>query len=185
MNTLRRIVLLLILVPGSFLSAQNDNTTELPVLMTIPSSASLSLAGSDLRLTMVQGKGAEQIITPSTVGKIWINYSSVVEGNSTNSICVSLGTNNLPIEIAIKLKVGPDAGAGKGHLGKPTDPITLSTYPQTIITDIGTCFTGQGIDKGHPLTYSWTLLPNYDPDILTMADLNLEVGVIYTIISSE
>jgi hypothetical protein len=174
----------LLLLSGA-LSAQQKNTVNTPVELSIEPTASLNLAGSDIRLSFTQGKGAQQIISPSTAGKIWINYSSVVDGNSTNSICVSLSSGNLPAEVDIKLSIGPDAGSGSGKMGKPSAPIILTSYPQAIITDIGSCYTGQGISKGHPLTYSWVLSPEYDSDILKVEELHLEVGVIYTIIAGE
>jgi hypothetical protein len=178
-------VLFFLLLPGGILSAQSKNEAKIPVKLAVLPKASFSLAGSDLRISAIQGKGAEQIISPSTVGKIWINYSSVVDGNTTNSICVSLGSGNLPAEVVVKLNVGPDAGAGFGKVGKPVGQITLSSFPQAIITDIGSCYTDQGINKGHPLTYSWELSPEYDQDILSIENLNIEVGVIYTITTNE
>jgi len=179
-------VLFYLLSMGGNLSAQQENTAKIPVQLSIPPSASLTLAGSDIQLSFNQSKGAEQIISPSNFGKIWLNYSSVVEGNSTNSIYVSLASGNLPADVNIKLNVGQDVGAGSGKMGNPIKQVTLTNYPQAIITDIGSCYTGQGINKGHPLTYSWELSPNKDSDILTTEDIsNIEVGVVYTIIANE
>lgn len=153
--------------------------------MTIPSAASLSLTGSDLQFS-IRGKGAEQIITPSTVGSVWINYSSVVDFNSTNAISASLSAWNLPAEIAIQLKVGSDIGTGYGLTGSSTNSIVLSPYPQVIISNIGTCYTGQGIGKGRELTYTWLLRPDYDDQLLTEDDLEgLKVAVTYTISASK
>ncbi|MDP4276360.1 MAG: hypothetical protein Q8914_01885 [Bacteroidota bacterium] len=176
-----------LLLSTSFLLAQQeDNTAKVPVQMAIPPSAKLSLAGSNLHFSIVKDKGTEQIISPTTVGKVWLNYSSIVETNTANTIFASLSVGNLPAEVTIKLVVSSDAGAGYGQVGTPTEPIYLSLDPQPIITNIGTCYTGQGDNKGHLLTYSWELLPNYDPNIFSKEDLaNLQVGVIYTIVTDE
>jgi len=106
--------LFLLLSLSEVLSAEEKYTAKTPVNLSIEPTASLSLAGSDVRLSFVKGKGAEQIITPSAISKIWINYSSVVVGNSTNSICVNLASRNLPAEVNIKLNIGEDVGAGSG-----------------------------------------------------------------------
>jgi len=170
---------------NSILAQKEVESVKLPVQMSIPSAASLSLTGSDLQFS-ITGKGTEQIISTSTVRSVWINYSSVVDVNSTNAISVNLSTWNLPAEVAITLKVGPDAGAGFGQTGTPTNSIVLSTYPQVIISNIGTCFTGQGIKKGHELSYTWVLRPGFDSEILTEGDLvGLRVAVTYTISSSK
>ncbi|MCX6307314.1 MAG: hypothetical protein NTY32_00315, partial [Bacteroidia bacterium] len=124
---------LLLLTGVTITSAQNrlpgENTGTLPVQLSIPSKASINLAGSDLKFNLVPGRGAEQILTPTSAGKVWLNYSSMVERFTTNAICVSLSTNNLPAEILIKLKIGPDVGAGAGMIGKPSNPIIISSTP--------------------------------------------------------
>jgi len=170
---------------ASLLVAQQDNVISLPVQLSITPKASLNLAGENMMLRFTPDKGAEQIITPSTVGKLWLNYSSIIEGSSTNSIYVSLTSTNLPAEIMVKLTIGPDVGVGSGQLGTPAKPIFLSLTPQPIVTNIGSCFTGQGMNKGHELTYSWELAPNYDPELLKIAELNIQAGVIYTIVTNE
>ncbi len=181
----RCVFILFFFLSNSIIAQKEVVSVKLPVQMSIPSGASLSLTGSDLQFS-IKGKGAQQIITPSSVGSVWINYSSVVAVNSANAISANLSTWNLPAEVAITLKVGPDAGAGFGQTGTATNSIILSPNPQVIITNIGTCFTGQGINKGRELFYTWVLRPGYDNEILTQDDLvGLQVAVTYTISSSK
>jgi len=167
------------------LIAQDNVTAKFPVQLTIPPKASINLAGSEPDLSLINGKSTQQVLTPTSSSKTWINYSSVVERNSTNTICASLGSGNLPAEVLVKLRISEDAGAGSGNMGKPADPIVLSNYPQAIITDIGSCYTGQGVDKGHLLTYTWEYAPNYDPKDFNVEELSIEVSVIYTIVNNE
>ena len=170
----------------SILKAQVSNTSaRLPIQLTIPAKASISLAGSDLNFSFTpSNESNQQTISPKSAGKIWINYSSIIDFNSTNSIYVNLGTGNLPAEISIKLSIGQDAGFGSGQVGIPKEPIILSSSPQPIITNIGSCYTGKGVEKGHMLSYSWELAPNYDPDLIRIEDLQIEVGIIYTIVNN-
>ena len=177
------LLLVIILSQCGMVSAQNTNIVEMPIVFSIPSIALVGFAGSDTHITYVSDKGAEQIITPSTLDKTWINYSSIVDGNSTNSISVNLSSDNIPVEIRIKLDISPDAGAGAGTIGKPTGQITLTGYPQEIITGIGSCFTGRGTLKGHHLTYSWEWLPPYDIDHSSID--NIEISVTYTLTSTK
>ena len=160
---------------------QVSNTTSMPVMVRIPSFSLVDFAGSEKRIFLSAGTGVEQIITPNTHDKTWLNYSSIVDGNSTNVISVNLSYKNLPAEISIKLFVGEHAGTGAGKLGKPIGPILLTSYPQDIIVDIGSCYTGRGIHKGHQLTYSWEWLSPYDIDQSTIE--NIEIAVTYTIIA--
>ena len=169
----------IVLFQGEKAFAQ-DNSVKMPIVLTIPAVALVDFAGSDTRVTFnSDSKGVEQIITPSTLDKTWINYSSIVDGKSTNNISVNLSSMNTPAEIRIKLDVGKDVGAGAGTIGKPIGQITLTPYPQDIITGIGSCYTGRGAQKGHQLIYSWEWLPPYDIDHSSID--NIEVSVTYTI----
>jgi len=179
------LILLLLFSTPFILLAQLKNEVDIPVNVHITPTANFNLVGADLKFSFVKGQGAEQIITPSTIGKMWINYSSVVEWNSTNSICISISSGNLPVEIILKLKVGPEAGFGVGKTGKSVGEIILNNYPQAIITEIGTCYTGQGLNRGHPLTFSWEFHPDQDSDILSIEEMNIQVGVTYTIINND
>lgn len=186
MKLLRRTVfsLFIFLFLSEVIFAQEqDNVVVLPVTVSIPPISLVGFASSDAKLNNVTGKGAEQIITPSIVNKTWINYTSIVDGNSSNSISVNLNTRNLPAEVIIKLNIGNDVGAGAGKVGTPIGQITLSQYPQSIITDIGSCYTGLGAQKGHQLTYSWEWLPPYDVDHSSID--SLEVSVSYTLTAGK
>jgi len=162
--------------------AQN-NVAKMSLNLDIPAVSIIDFAGTDNKILINSGKGAEQIITPSTFDKTWLNYSSIVEENTTNIISVNLSAWNLPTNMAIRLKVGENVGAGAGATGKPVGQILLSKYPQQVITGIGSCYTGRGIRKGHQLTYSWEgLFPAIDADDDSMD--NIEIAVTYTITSS-
>lgn len=180
----RSIILILFgLFQRDLIYAQDKNTVEMPIVFSIPTIALVDFAGSDKHISFIPGKGAEQIITPSTLDKTWINYSFIVEGKSTNSISVQISSGTLPAEIRIKLDVGEDVGAGAGTMGKPVGQITLSPYPREIITGIGNCYTGKGIQKGHQLIYSWEWMPPYDIDHSSID--KIEIAVIYTLTNSK
>ncbi|MDD2612753.1 MAG: hypothetical protein PHR38_08195 [Bacteroidales bacterium] len=177
------LLLVIISSPGGLVTAQKDNVVETPVKVSIPSVSLVGFAGSDAHLTNTPGKRAEQIITPSIRDTTWLNYSSIVDEKSANVISVNINSGNLPAEVVVKLNVGEDVGAGAGTMGKSAGQITLSEYPQAIITDIGSCYTGQGSKKGHPLTYSWEWPSTYDVNHPSID--NIEVSVIYTLTAGK
>lgn len=171
----RILLLLFILFLPVELVFSQDNIVQMPVKVSIPSVSLVSFAGSTKQLKDIRNKGTEQTITPSTLDTTWLNYSSIIDGNSTNSICVNINSGYLPAEVVVKLNVGEDVGAGAGTMGKSTGQISLTEYPQAIVTDIGTCYTGQGINKGHQLTYSWEWKPPYDADHSSIDDVKISV----------
>ena len=185
-NRMKTIFLFIVL---SFLNkgplfGQEGNQTKLPVTLSIPAKASLAISGTMPSFSVSKDISVKHTITPSNTDNIWINYSSVVEQGATNSICASLNPGNLPAEITIQLTANNYKGSGFGRLGKPTLPILLSTNPQPIITEIGTCFTGKGINNGHALSFSWILDAEYDPEIISLEGLQIVAEIVYTIISN-
>lgn len=176
--------LVTILLSGK-LVAQENETARFPVRLSIPPKASFNLAGYDKENSLINDDGTQQLLTLNSLKKTWINYSSVVERNSTNTISASLSTGNVPAEVFIRLNISEDVGLGSGDMGKPSQQIILSYYPQPIITDIGSCYTGQGVEKGHLLTYSWGFASYFDPKDLNLEELSIEVNVIYTITNNE
>jgi hypothetical protein len=163
--------------------AQENNQVQMPVRVSIPTVSLVGFAGSGVHTTNMAGKGAVQKITPATLDTTWLNYSSVVDGHSTNSLSASIASGNLPVEVVVKLKIGEDVGAGAGAMGKPTGEIALNEYPQVVVTDIGTCYTGLGPKKGHPITYTWEGLPPSRTD--HPSEEKIEISVIYTLTSSK
>jgi hypothetical protein len=180
---IKALVLLFALLSGGFLIAENINTTQIPVQLVIPSKACINLAGTEV--DTLNTKRTEQILTPTSDNKVWINYSSVVEKNTTNSICASLSSGDLPPEIIVKLHISDDAGAGSGQMGNPTEPIALTDYPQAIITNIGSCYTGEGPGKGRLISYTWELAPGAKSEDIDIEEMNIEIRVIFTIEINE
>ncbi len=111
---------------GENVFAQDINTTQLPVQLTILPKAIINLATSETDTTNF--RKTEQILSPTSNNTSWINYSSVVEKNTTNSICASLSSSNLPVEIIVEMHITEDAGEGSGKKGIPAGPILPLPY---------------------------------------------------------
>lgn len=187
-GTHRRFILLiaLILFLGQVYAQKELNAAKIPIRMSIPPSASLTLTITNDSTAPKAGNVYQQVITPNFVGNTWLNYSSVVEEGTSNTICASISFSDLPADVIVKMEVGPDAGAGQGKVGIPTGNVTLKDYPQAIVVKIGSCFTGQGTNKGHLLTYTWSVLSDDGETSTTKQDLkDYIIGVIFTFISGE
>lgn len=135
-------------------NAQDGLTATHLIAYTVPKVALVDIeGGTTISLTLVPpteaGLGMDMSATNSS---LWMNYSSTTANASTNT--VSVKTNSTLPGVALKVLASSDAGGGDGTVGTPSSIITLSTSDQTIISDIGTCYTGDGTSKGHNLTYS-------------------------------
>lgn len=86
---------------------------------------------------------------------LWVNYSSAVSGiNKKRSILAEIANGVSTEGITIFLEASAYSGNGKGQTGQPAGKISLSNLPKPIISGIGSCYTNDGINNGHLLTFS-------------------------------
>jgi phage tail tube protein FII len=118
----------------------------------------------------------------ATNSDLWLNYTSIVEGNGNNAqrrITVELDNENkLPSGISLLVSAGT-VSSGKGKKGSPAEgKVTLGKNAQDLITGIGSCYTESGSNKGHNLTYELSM--DNDKYEKLMAD-TYDVQITYTI----
>lgn len=162
---------------------QNDAVGENSINMRIPQVSLISFEGGERMITHESENDGQinQVITsPQT--ETWINYASIVEEGTKNEITVQISSGYLPPDVDVKIQPGAYAGEGKGEIGDPVSEVTLSRYPKTIITNIGSCYTGKGVNNGHKLVYSWETDEEVESEKLSKK--NYSITVTYTIKSA-
>ena len=170
------------------IDAQTNNTAEMSFTLKIPTIALLNLVVNGGQIITYSYSNSEpnqveQIITPTTGDNTWLNYSSIVENGMTNYITAHISSGSLPADVTLNILVGADAGAGAGLKGTSLGQITLSSYPQNIITNIGSCYTGLGLNSGHQLTYIWENPESFNYNYYY--ENGNQIAVTYTITSTE
>ncbi|SHI75748.1 hypothetical protein SAMN05444280_105154 [Tangfeifania diversioriginum] len=87
---------------------------------------------------------------------LWINYSSsLTTAQNSRSIVAEISQGDIPEGIRFYLEASTFSGAGgSGQVGQPSGRIELNSQPRPIITNIGNCYTGDGINNGHRLSFS-------------------------------
>jgi hypothetical protein len=104
---------------------------------------------------------------------VWINYSSIIGSQSQPSrdISIRISEGTIPAGVKLYVKVAEDMGAGAGTMGKPISSTQeLTENPLTIITDIGSAYTGAGANKGNNVQY--TLKLSDEPNAYANLDSN-------------
>ncbi|MBU3926594.1 MAG: hypothetical protein KKB74_02215, partial [Bacteroidetes bacterium] len=146
---------------------QNNNTAEIPLMLSIPPVSLINFAVDGEQVitysySFLEPNNVEQIINPNTGDNTWLNYSSIVNPGATNYITANISSGSLPADVTLRVVISEDAGFGSGATGTPIGEITLSSYPQNIIVNIGSCYTGSGTNRGHRLTYIWDNPESYN-----------------------
>ncbi len=189
LSRIRNIISLLticILFPA-MVSAQDNNTSEVSITMNVPAISLLNFVveGSQIITythSYVEANQVQQVITPTT-GKTWLNYTSIVNEGLTNYITAHISKGALPGDVTLNVYISSYVGSGAGAFGTSLGQINLTSYPQNIIVNIGSCYTGVGIMKGHELTYAWDNPDSYNYEL--KYENGQAISVTYTISSTE
>lgn len=147
--------------------AQDNSFTSHTVNVYVPDVAIMDLesySGTSISLSPLAPAEAGLALDFSAAkdNSIWINYTSIVGSASepNRNISVQITGGQVPSGVDLTLESSSDAGMGEGTMGAPVSrAITLDNTPQKIITNIGSAFTGDGVNSGHNLTYQLNKKP--------------------------
>lgn len=164
-------------------NAQNNSANH-KIKIDIPNVALLGLISENSTLinpiSANEAGNAIDVSNAANNNNLWINYSSVNRDRNHQRQIMAMVQGDVPAGIKLKLKASNANGSGKGNLGQPVGLITLSAQPAEVITNIGSCYTGRGIQHGHSLEYQIELDDN-DRAYAQINAGNTVVNVIYTL----
>ncbi len=144
-------------------NAQDSNQDAHNVVIGIPEVALLDLeAANGTSITLgptAPIEAGNAVDFNATDNSIWINYSSIVGSvtEPSRNVSVQITSGTVPAGTELSVVAASDAGSGDGTMGLPTPAVVLSSTAQNIITGIGSAYTGNGVNKGHNLSYSLNL----------------------------
>ena len=168
--------------------SQINNNADVSLAFNIPAISLIDFVVDDNQVLTYSYSSSgpnqvEQVIMPTTGNNTWLNYSSIVNNGSSSYITVHISLGTLPGDVQLDVMVGADVGAGMGTVGTSSGQITLASYPQNIIYNIGSCYTGIGVNHGHQLSYIWENLQGYIYYLNN--NQGQAIAVTYTINSTE
>lgn len=139
------------------LKAQDMNSDEHTITISIPEVALVDIepaATKNITLGFTAPTEAGNPVTAAASNTtLWLNYSSIKSvADPTRNVSVSM--NALIPGIDIQVTAAAATGSGAGTLGTPSAPLILSAAGQTIVSGIGSAYTGNGANNGHNLTYA-------------------------------
>jgi hypothetical protein len=181
---MKKLVLITVAVflTTTYLFAQDTNQGSHSISINIPEVALLDIeGGSSITLTPSSPieAGLALDFSTATNNTLWVNYSSIVASGKARTISAAITSGTVPTGLTLKVTAGSYAGSGKGTHGSATSQVTLSGTGQSVITAIGSSYTGNGASSGHNLTYSLDLL-NAD-SYTNLVQANTPITVTYTI----
>jgi hypothetical protein len=169
------------LITSNSLNAQDGSTDNHTIGIEIPEVALVDIEpAASKNITMnftAPTEAGDPIEAPDDNTDLWINVSSIKStGDPTRTVSVKL-TALVP-GVDIKVTAAADAGQGAGTLGTPGAQLTLTTSDQSLVTGIGSGYTGNGASSGYNLTYN---VSSPDSDYSNLSATSATATVTYTI----
>ncbi|MCY1663634.1 hypothetical protein [Chryseobacterium sp. SL1] len=174
---------LVALAASVHLSAQDTNTDNHTITISVPEVALVDIepaASKNITLGFTAPTEAgNPIVANAANTTLWLNYSSIKSvADPTRNVSVKL--NAVIPGVDINVTAAAATGSGGGTLGTPSAQLTLSAADQTIISGIGSAYTGNGANNGHNLTYA--LAPGSGPGVVAAyADLTAAAITVATV----
>lgn len=180
------LTLITIIIASTLVLAQDNQTDNHQISFSVPATSILDIEGPGGNNSIFFSPDA---ITEAGIAfdfnlsnsSLWLNYTNIKPSEEgTRHITIRM-TNDLPVGMTLNVSADLDAGNGNGTKGIPNlSGITLvNGATSTIITGIGSAYTGDGVNSGHQLTYN--LIFNDNEFQTLTADLNTTVTITYTI----
>jgi hypothetical protein len=166
--------------------AQDTNVATHTVAINIAEVALLDLeVASGTTAITLAGTNPTEAGLPMTFGaaatneSIWMNYSSILGNETSRSVTVAITAGDVPTGLKLTVLASAASVDGAGTKGTPLVAAhTLTGIATSLVSGIGSTYTGDGASKGHKLTYQL----GYATDAATdYADLDLDNSDVLTI----
>jgi hypothetical protein len=143
----------ILLVCGSALGQANVDSHT--VTMDVSDMAVLNLTGGNITLTIAApGTGGQQP-ADDTDNTCYLQYTATVPSGMNRTLSVAWGAGDTaPGGCSLRVTATPSGAAGEGSTAGQR---TISSSGQTVVTSIGSCFTGTGGTDGANLSYALTV----------------------------
>ena len=161
-NVMKKIIVIIGIIVVCFLSATRthaqENITTHDISLGLPEVALLATTSSGINLTLsasaAAGEAVEQSISDSSA---YVQFSSVISEGAPRTLSAKY-SGTMPGGTTLTLvALAPNANAvGVSGTLIPTD-VTLTTTDATIVSDIGSCYSGTAVDDGYRMKYTWGL----------------------------
>lgn len=166
--------------------AQDTHTDNHTIGLTIPAVALLDIepaASKNISMSFsATGLEAGEPITSSVANSsLWLNVTSIVPASITRKVTASV-SDNVPTGTTLKVTAASYAGSGEGTFGTPGSQISLATTAASLITGIGSCYTGNGASNGYNLTYVWE---RNSGSFASLLNATTSVTVTYTLVQVD
>ena len=170
---------------ANVVKAQDDGSAEHTISIDINEVSLVDIEGKDgtsinLSPEAPTEAGLGVVFTDASNDDLWLNYSSIVAEGKTRSISAAID-GSLPGGTTLSVAAAAPTSDGKGNKGTSnTTPQTLTSGGVTVISGIGSCYTGNSYAKGSNISYKLNMDENSYGSLYEREN-GYEVTITYTI----
>ena len=147
------ILLTLTILTPQLWAQSNSGTNE--ITMGIPELQLIASTNTSLNLELTTDVAGEAIESGAQDSS-YVQVSSIIPTASTVRT-IEASYDAIPAGTVLSLTtVAPTNGNQGGTIGSGLSDVALSSTAQSVITGIGSCYTGTAADDGYKLVYSWS-----------------------------
>lgn len=184
---MKKLIIVTGIIVGCFLSVikthAQENITTHDLSLGLPEVALLATTSSGINLTLsaasVAGEAVEQSISDSSA---YVQFSSVISEGVPRTLSAKY-SGTMPGGTTLTLKaLAPNANSAGVTGTLVSSDVTLTGTDATIVSGIGSCYSGTSADDGYRMVYTWGLdnpAANYS-DIRATASASLTVTLTLT-----
>ena len=148
-------ITLLGILLGSNVMGQDNSTANNTLSLGMPELALLSSPSGTINLQLTTATAGEAVASSIRDSTARVKISSVIPGSTTRTL--SALVTSVPAGTYLKLMVKAPSTNFGGTVATYGADVTLSTAAATIISGIGSCYSGTGALDGYVLRYTWGL----------------------------
>lgn len=167
---MKKLTFAIIALLGMGFGASAQTEAGQKITITVPQVAKLAIAlsgnsngsiGADQQAIFGQPANAgEAVSNAAAINGVFLNYSSIV-ASATAFNKVTVGFAGIPAGVKITVaatapSAGAQTGAGNQGMGASADFESTTTASASIISNIGSCYTGVGNQQGTSVSYSFS-----------------------------
>ena len=148
--------------------AQDSRKAGHNVKVSIPNVALIDIESEGNSTITLSAKGPKEAgefldFSKAEDQSLWLNISSVIGNKGKRKVTVALTEGKIPEGIALKARAFKGNHDGTGHMGHAVgSKVTINRQQQTIINNVGTGYSGDGVRRGYNLWYGMDLKSKED-----------------------
>jgi len=158
MSYIKYVVIIVVVLTNGVSANAQWNSGNINVRFSLPEIAVLDiepeLGNVEFNIGAPGLAGGEPVVEHVSIETVWLNYTSaILKNGNRRSINAQISEGSVPDGISLYIEASVASSFGSENQGTPVGKVQVSSQPRPIISGIGSCFTGDGIGKGHEIQY--------------------------------